>query len=234
MALVKRSEPSFMTAAKAAQRVGYAAQSELALREALESFCRDRWPDARIVHELVMGEGKVRADVVAIDTTHIAAFEVKGSYDDTTRLLHQVGMFQLCVPEVWMVVAENHEYDASLIMHLLPSVGLIVAKGMDRGYRWGQGKDPVEITVTAEPEPRAVVIEMMLNVLWANELRAICGRLNIACNARTTRAHAIKGLAAHVSVDELKRECCAELRARDALWRADAPMSPNCNTGEKP
>ena len=42
--------------------------------------------------------------MVAIDAAHIAAFEVKGEYDETTRLLHQVGMYQLCVPEVWMVV----------------------------------------------------------------------------------------------------------------------------------
>ena len=101
-----------MTAKDAARRHGFAARAELSLREALEALCRERWPEARIVHELVMGEGKVRADVVAIEQAHLVAFEIKARYDNTTRLLHQVGMFQLCMPEVWMVVDRHHADDA--------------------------------------------------------------------------------------------------------------------------
>ncbi|MGD9924564.1 MAG: hypothetical protein AB7V13_24425 [Pseudorhodoplanes sp.] len=132
MTLIKRSEPSFMTAEQAAQRRGYAAESELSLRNAMEDLLRQRFPAARMCHEMVMGQGKVRADLVAVDLTHIAAVEVKGEYDETTRLLHQVGMYQLCVPEVWMIVPDNHSADGRLIRHLLPSVGLIVASGMTR------------------------------------------------------------------------------------------------------
>lgn len=58
MTLVKPSEPWAMTAEQAARRSGYAARSELKLRELLEEFCRARWPEARIVHEIVMGEGR--------------------------------------------------------------------------------------------------------------------------------------------------------------------------------
>jgi hypothetical protein len=68
------------------------------LRDGLELIMRQRLPDARVVHELVMGAREVRADVVAIAPNHIAAVEVKGAYDNVSRLMHQVGMFQLCVP----------------------------------------------------------------------------------------------------------------------------------------
>lgn len=226
MALMKSSEPSFMTAEAAARRRGYAAESELALREALEAFCRERWPDARVVHEMVMGERKVRADVVAIDAAHIAAFEVKGSYDDTTRLLHQVGLYQLCVPEVWMMVAENHDADARLIRHLLPSVGLLIGAGMDRDFaRSGRA---VTISVEAEAAPRPVVPEMMLEMLWADELTATCRALRVGTTKRTTRPRMIRDLIDVATVEELQRETCARLRGRDALWRADPPVRLEC------
>lgn len=225
MALLKKSEPSMMTAEQAAQRRGYASQSELALRGMLEAFCRERWPGARVVHELVMGGRQVRADVVAIDESHIAAFEVKGSYDDTTRLLHQVGMFQLCVPEVWMVVAENHDGDAKLIRHLLPSIGLITAIGMDRHYPFGRDGDRIEFTVSAEPAPRAVVPEMMLEMLWHDELFVCCRDLGRDVGRRATRGAMIKRLLDAAEPDELQRQTCAALRGRDALWRADAPVA---------
>ena len=81
MTLLKPSEPWAMTAERAAQRsqFGRAAAAELALRTHMEAFARARWPEARICHEMVMGQGRVRADAVAIGTHHIAAFEVKGA-----------------------------------------------------------------------------------------------------------------------------------------------------------
>jgi len=209
-----------MTADDAARRRGYAARSELALREALEAFCRNRWHDARIVHEIVMGEGKVRADVAAIGLAHIAAFEVKGAYDDTTRLIHQIGMFQLCVPEVWMVVAENHCDDAKLVRHLLPSVGLLVGSGMDRDYG-RKSEKPLELTVIAEAVPRAVVPEMAARILWADEVRKALTDAGSPVGAKTTRTAALKALLDLASPAELQTLICKQLRAREAMWRAD-------------
>lgn len=229
MTLIKGSEPWAMTSAQAAQRQGYAAQSELALRDALEQFCRSRWPDARIVHEIVMGEGRVRADIAAIDIGHIAAFEVKGSYDDTTRLLHQVAMYQLCVPEVWMVVArEGHAEDARLIRHLLPSVGLLTCPGKTTWDGHGQRvlSDRLELTVEAEAVPRPVVPKLMLEMCWAAELVAICAATKTVTAKRPTRPKMIEALL-DLPVETLQREVCTALRARVALWRADAPIKSN-------
>lgn len=227
MAIKRPNEPIFMTAEQAATRHGYAARAELALRNALEAFCRERWPEARICHEMMMGERKVRADVVAIDPSYIAAFEVKGQYDDTTRLLHQVGMYQLCVPEVWMVVPTGqHAEDARILRHLLPSVGLLVGAGQSKAnYYEFDGKD-FGLTVEAEPQPRAIHVEMMLEMLWAAELVGACNRQRISLGKRPTRPQMIKDLLT-LPVETLQREVCTELRARDAMWRADPPIAPS-------
>lgn len=225
MTLLKPNEPAFMTAEQAAARRGYAGRAELALRNSLERFCRSRWPDARICHEMVMGERRVRADVVAVAPDHIVAFEVKGEYDETVRLLHQVGMYQLCVPEVWMVVpVGRHAEDARVLRHLLPSIGLLVGSGQSqRNHYEFDGKD-FDLVVEAEPAPRPVHVEMMLEMLWRDELVAACGRLRIALSKKPTRPEMIRKLMEQCGVAELQREVCTELRSRDALWRADPPI----------
>lgn len=224
MKLMKGSEPSFMTAEQAAQRKGYAARSELELRNGLETVLRDRHPEARVVHELVMGAREVRADVVAVAPNHIAAVEVKGAYDNVSRLMHQVGMFQLCVPEVWICCAKEHAEDARLIRHLLPSVGLMVGTNLDKHYHRVQTVDPLLLEIEAEPAPREVVPEMMLEMLWAEELRNACHSLRISATANTTRPRCIAALLEHASMEEIVAATCRQLRARDALWRADAAI----------
>lgn len=226
MGFLRPNEPAFMTAEQAATRGGYAGRAELALRNALEAFCRERWPQARVCHEMMMGERRVRADVVAIDPAHIAAFEIKGEYDQTVRLLHQVGMYQLCVPEVWMVVPQGrHAEDARILRHLLPSIGLLVGAGQSaaRHYEF-DGKD-FGLVVEAEPTPRPVHVEMMLEMMWRAELAAMCSRTKcFQPGPKSTRPQMIKALLA-LPVPELQRECCTGLRGRDALWRADAPIT---------
>lgn len=213
-----------MTAEQAAQRLGYRAAAELALRNTLEQFCRDRWPNARICHEMVMGARTVRADVVAIGTAHIAAFEVKGEYDEMTRMLHQVGMYQLCVPEVWMVVPIGKAADAKILRHLLPSVGLLVGAGKSKlnDYEF-DGKD-FHLVIEAAPKKFKPVPEMMLEMLWRDELASACSRLRcLTVTPKTTRPVMIKAMLEMPYADVLQ-QTCIELRAREALWRADAPV----------
>jgi hypothetical protein len=168
---------------------------------------------------MVMGEGRVRADLVAVGLSHIAAFEIKGEYDDTTRLLHQVGMYQLCVPEVWMVVpVGRHAEDARVLKHLLPSLGLLVGAGTSqKNYYEFDGKD-FDLTVEAEPGPFQPLPEMALQMLWRDELSQVCDRTRTIRGS--SRAKMIAKLI-DLPFDLLQREICLELRARNALWRAD-------------
>ena len=157
MALMSATESWSVTAEQAAQRPenrwnGKAAASELRLRNAVESFLRARFPDARLCHEMVMGERQVRADVVAVAPNHIAAVEVKGEADSVVRLLHQVGMYQLCVPEVWIITSKGqHNRAAELIRYLMPSVGVITMTGIFD--RWDERRH-----IEAEGEDRKSVV----------------------------------------------------------------------------
>jgi hypothetical protein len=91
----------------------YRSDNELKIREAVEAWGRPRWPNARVVHELVMGRGAVRADVAFITPNHIAMVEIKSDRDDTDRLLHQAGMFRAAVPELWIASSHSAEKGSS-------------------------------------------------------------------------------------------------------------------------
>ena len=168
-----------------------------------------------------MGQGKVRADVVAIAPVHIAAFEVKSGWDDTSRLLHQVGMYQLCVPEVWMVVDQQHDDDARLINWLMPSIGILSTNDTKR---YTVAPDQLVLSVIAEAAPREVIPEMTLRLLWAEELHVACDDAGVPANSRATRTVMVKRLLATLKPKDILVTVCRALRARDALWRADAPM----------
>lgn len=239
--LAKPSEPWMQTAEGAIAerrlgsdtgRPGRAARSELALRNAMEDLMRQRLPGARMCHEMVMGEGRVRADLVAVGETHIAAVEVKGSYDDTMRLLHQIGMYQLCVPEVWMVVDKKHADDGHLIRHLLPSTGLILADGVTHlSFDWNSAERPATFEIVAEPVPREPVPRMTLEMLWAAELRWVCQRMRIPVGAKANRSHMIAAIESMAKPGEILAGACAVLRGRDAQWRADQPIASDWSPG---
>jgi len=225
MSLMKPSESWAMTAQGAARRQGYAAMGELALREGIEALLRTRFPDARICHEMVMGAREVRADVVAVSPTTISAVEVKGPNDDVSRLLHQAGMFQLCVPEVWLVVSKDKRKAAELIRYLLPSVGVMAAR--DVPYYRDEGGWKPDLEVIAEPTPRDPHPEMMIEMMWAQELANIVNRLKLMIikSRVPTRKAMITVLQDKCQPAELLQQCCTELRARHALWKADAPVA---------
>jgi hypothetical protein len=228
MALMKPSEDWAMTADGAAQRSGYADKAELRLRNAMEMLLRQRHPEARMCHEMVMGAREVRADLVAVCPAHIAAVEVKGDYDNTTRLLHQVGMYQLCVPEVWIVTAKaQHASAAELVRWLMPSVGLITGTGFQK--EWAKAEDAEEcvLTIVHEPVPREPVPRQMLEMMWAQELANIVTRKRImvfAPSKKPPRHHMINTALEALNYQEILTEVCTELRARNALWRADAAI----------
>jgi hypothetical protein len=127
-------------------------------------------------------------------------------------------------PEVWICCAKEHAEDARLIRHLLPSVGLIVGANLDKHYHRSETVVPLELEIEAEPVPRPVVPEMMLEMLWADELRRACHALKISATATTTRPRCIASLLQLAKPEELLAATCQQLRARDAVWRADDPI----------
>lgn len=225
MSMLTPSDQHQQGAKAEAVRKAYRSPEELLIREKLEAWCRDRWSDARIVHELVMGRGTVRADLAAIAPAHLAAFEIKGPYDDTSRLLHQVAMYRLATPEVWIVTADEHGDDGRLIRHLMPSVGHIRVIGFPVSRAYRVDPDEVELVVAAEPTPFAPLPDATLSLLWVSELCAEASRARVMQIGARAPSHAtlVKAMLA-LTPEEQIAAVCRQLRARDALWRADPPI----------
>lgn len=209
-------------AAAGPKRPIYRSDHELALRGMVERWGRAKWPDARVCHELVMDRGTVRADLAFVSPDHLVAVEIKAPYDQTTRLLQQVGMFRLATPEVWICAAARHHSDADLVRYLLPSVGLLLTD-MDRSV----GAVPTDASLD-EVCPADVVAphpEAMLALLWVEELLAEALRHRLAqIRSGWTHAKLVK-LLMRLDPEEQTAAVCRQLRARSAFWRADPPIS---------
>lgn len=238
--LLTPSEAKAQAAVETAVRKSYRSDAEIAMRDVLEAWCRARWPDARLFHELVMGRGTVRADLAAIAPAHLVAFEIKGPWDGLGRLLHQIAMFRLAVPELWLVVAGSSARDAGMIRHLLPSVGLIEIRhaaitdwdrqgaddyGHIYGEAWGGKVDRGALTVEViaesarfEPHPEA-----LLDLLWVAELDAEAARHRVGVSSRkATHQKLVEALLTLTPAEQLAA-VCRRLRRRDTMFRADAP-----------
>lgn len=215
-------------AAAQQSRRPYRSTAELALRDAVERWGRSRWPDARVVHELVMDRGTVRADMAFVSPDHLVAIEIKSEYDDTSRLIHQAGMYRLAAPEVWIVAPARHAADVDLVGYLIPSLGLAKTdKDRVTGGEYVLGPPPTQFEIEAarEPTPFAPVPRCALSLLWVAELADEARRARLLAGGRPpTHANLVALLIDKLSSAEITTAVCRQLRARQAFWRADPPI----------
>ena len=216
MAMITESSPENQVV-KIARH--YRSKQELALRDMIECWGRAKWPEARCVHELVMGRGSVRADMAFISPAHIAAVEIKSEYDDTSRLLVQAGTFRLAVPELWIVAPNKHIEDAELVRYLMPSIGLATP---DRESMVGTFDAATKIverqpSMLFAPAPKA-----LLSVLLVAELAWEARHHRLLQGTKKTPTHGtLVSLLTALTPDEQVRSVCRQLRDREAFWRAD-------------
>lgn len=200
--------------------------AEECMRNGVDAFLRQRRPSARIVHELVMDRGKVRADVCAIDRDHIISVEIKSQYDVTERLINQAAMFRLATPELWLFCDERHERDCAVLAYLMPSIGYAVAGEVEVRKASYEGRAPVW-SVRREAEPFRPDPEAMLSLLWVAELteEAVSARVITPPRSKPWSHKALVARMLAVMTDaEMMASTCRQLRARHAEWRADPPI----------
>lgn len=177
---------------------------ELAMRDKIDAWGRARWPDARVVHELVVTPNRI--DMAFIRPTDLIGVEIKSSKDTLDRLEGQMHAFRLHIPEVWVAFAPKWSD------HI--------------GYQFNR----IEVSDQAVNPTQWVsrddlTTARMLSLLWAAEARNIAGRMKVSASLRTPLYKLLPELAAHMTGREIVREVCTELRARRAFWRADPPIS---------
>lgn len=192
--------------------------AEERIRAKAEAMLRRLFPDARIIHELVLKQGGVRIDLAAVQPAYIAAIEIKSERDVLTRLPDQVSaamavtdLFGVCVAEKQSSKIGRYFEDEAKMR--LPYGAHLLAEtddGFDTRYTpfdpgW-RGKDLFQARL-CNPADR-------LEMLWADELKLISGY------SKLSRQPAKHHVCETMTGAQIRRAVCSALRAR-AFPRAD-------------
>lgn len=175
-----------------------ASDAEEALRVAVEAWMRQRWPAARIVHELVLDAGAQRIDLASVGDEELRLVELKSAKDVLKRLPDQIKAARACAQEVWVAIDGKHvEKLEALEAELRVSwyrIGLLV---------WRDGALTERRQASNEqPDPRRVV-----QLLWSDEMRTHL----IASN---NQVNMIRRAVDEYGLRHIMRKVCLALKAR--------------------
>lgn len=186
---------------------------ELRIRDAVERWGRQRWPAARVVHELVVSD--CRIDMAFICPDDLIGVEIKSGRDTLDRLKKQLRVFRQHIPEVWVAYSPAWEEKLGYLGHgafYVDHTGVRREHFTRRGY---------VIPMRSIRSWRCYT--NMLELLWAQEARNIAARHGLP-KPKRPRYKLLPELALRLSGEKIMSEVCRELRARRAFWRADPPV----------
>lgn len=204
--------------------------SERAIRDYTADRLRKMMPDARVIHELVVGG--CRADLAAVQPERITLVEIKSEKDTLKRLPEQLRQFTRAAHEV-IVVAHERWFDTMPYKNghprFAPSDALSDATNGHACDTWAYPED-AERRMYGRwsrmayrqniPEPHA---HRLLELCWKDELLAECYRHRIAATSRTTVINMIRDMAWLMTGKEIAQAVCRQLRAR-SFPEADIPI----------
>lgn len=211
-------------------------EAEEALRLKTEKALRKARPDARIIHELVLTQGGERIDLAAVWPDGIIIAELKSEKDTLTRLPAQLRASLALGCEVWLCLAEKWRPHIEALNTQSEEAVSVTRKGytyhthkpnpayiaeLNRVAIAYEKPDHIEFDNTWNRRERFPPADggAMLEMLWAEELRAIKGT-----HPRDPRRKCINAAREYLSGQEVRRACCAALLARN-FPRADPPRS---------
>lgn len=185
-----------------------ASDEEEALRVAAEAWMRQRWPAARIIHELNLEGGAQRIDLVSVGDEELRMVEIKSAKDVLKRLPDQIKAACRCAQEVWVAIDAKHldKFEA-LQAETRPvgwwSVGVLVMRDGVLSEK--------QQAANKQPDPRRVC-----GLLWSDEMR----RHLIASN---NQENMIRKTVDEYGLRHIMRKVCLALKARP-FPRADAAI----------
>ncbi|MBO9624189.1 MAG: hypothetical protein J7500_15885 [Sphingomonas sp.] len=205
---------------------GSAAEREI--RDYAAGRLRQMLPEARIIHELVVGG--CRADLAAVEPERVTLVEIKSERDTLKRLPEQVRQFGRAAHQV-VVVAHERWWDTKPYDNGSPRFapsdelqdgaaghGIWAYPEVAEHKPYGAWNMPRHWS--ARPEPHAA---RLLELCWRAELLAECHRHRIPATARSTRTTMIRDMAWLMTGREIVRAVCRQLRQRE-FPEADAPI----------
>lgn len=210
-------------------------EAEERVRGKAEAMMRRRYPDGRVIHELVLQQGGVRIDLACVTPDRLVVAEIKSERDTLSRLDRQLRRAVAVADEIWVCVAEKHGQAAAKAWDY-PS-GKDHPERHDealRDYRARCGaylyiENPMGILSAANyhrprhhyPDPR-----LRFDLLWAGEMKDALARHfgGAVFGSKMTRDYMTAQAVEFMTGQELRRAVCAQLRGRP-FPRADAPVS---------
>lgn len=188
--------------------------AEERIRAKAEAMLRSLFPDARIIHELVLQQGGVRIDLAAVRPGFIAAVEIKSERDVLTRLPEQAeaamrvtDLFGVCVAEKQAAKIGKYYAPAEEVKIRLPYGAHLLVEtedGFDTKYSpfdpdW-RGYDRIQSRL-CNPADR-------LEMLWAEELKLISQR------PKLSRSPAKHHICETMNGRQIREAVCSALRSR--------------------
>lgn len=200
-------------------------EAEERLRAKGEAFLRQRYPHARIIHELKLNGGETRIDLAAVMPNRIVLAEVKSERDVLDRLGRQLADALQVTGSVYAFIAGKHgdklaaacnygdAYDRQLTVSLY-RVGVF----LDDGDRLTpRGHDDVDRMGLAHlPNTRA-----LLDLLWAAELKALLTHHSLSFTPRATMQFTMRVALDNLTGRQIRDGVCRALMGRP-FARADA------------
>jgi hypothetical protein len=201
--------------------------AEETIRFELETWLHREMPQARVIHELVVGG--CRADVAAIEPSRISLFEIKSERDTLDRLRLQVEQFSRA--SHWcVIVASRRWFDETPYlngmprlawMHDSPSHGDVFCHP-DPGKKHALSSWRVPTwNIPRWHRPHTMY---MLEILWRDELAAEAKRHMVPFSSRATKTAIMNAMWDRMTGNEITGAVCRQLRARE-FPRADRPIA---------
>lgn len=167
------------------------------------AWARSKWPGARIIRELALGD--CRVDLAVVTDRDLIAIETKARRDRPDDVKRQLKEYRRFAPEVWLVIDErwtSHEQVRSVSNLAVFNGSIIFAKS---SYR------------EAKPERSQMCATRMLEIAWREELVRI-GQANNAVERPAHKSWTVPRLQDHLAMlltgNEIIRGVCGELRRR--------------------
>lgn len=225
-------------------------EAEERIRVKAEAWLRQRCPDARIIHELVLEQGGSRIDLAAVTPDMIVAVEIKSERDVLDRLKHQLEAALKVADHVVLAaspckvakLADLHArfcYDEPWVEDRDKSGNLISTRPAENPKYVGPWPQRVRVLVEVEDE---FLIDPDFRLPFPRPQRNPIGSprrdlspYNRLCMLWASELQAISNLASKREVcashvvetmtgGDIRRAVCAALRQRK-FPRADPPVS---------
>lgn len=207
----------------------YRSEAETEIREPVVARLREMIPGCRIIHEINAETFGNRIDVLAIGEDRIAAAEIKSAKDKLDRLPDQINAMRRVTNDVFAALHEKFLSDLR---------GLAMPPKEARGavtwiYPRATRKGHVECSDTWHERDRWRKVMRCLpasaiNILWREELHAVCGSLGVRGISRLNMDQAADEIRWHMSGEQVTKMICRVLRERICV-EADDPIAANDN-----